>query len=151
MFVHFSQRGWTFEIIFVCKYVLFFCITSISICNWLKNEDFNISTHPTMQGNYKITKTPQSLVIIAPLASFQFSIKLFLNNRNEQILMRGHLTKDILIEQVVPQGDVISPYIFILMVEMLLIKINFSKSVKGINFATDESRSKKFGTTLQSP
>ena len=97
-----------------------------------------------MQGNYKITKTPQSLVIIAPLASFQFSIKLFLNNRNEQILMRGHITKDILIEQVVPQGDVISPYIFILMVEMLLIKINYSKNLRGIAFATHESRSETF-------
>ena len=52
-------------------------------------------------------------------------VKLFLNNRNAQILMGGHLTKDILLEQGVPQGDVISPYLFILMVKMFLIKINF--------------------------
>ena len=55
--------------------------------------------------------------------------------------MGGHLTKDIPHEQGVPQGDVISPYIFILLVEMLLIKIKFSKNLKGITFATNESRS----------
>ena len=40
--------------------------------------------------------------------------------------------------------DVISPYLFILMVEMLLIKINYSKKIKGITFATHESRSETF-------
>ena len=71
-------------------------------------------------------------------------VKLFLNNRNAQILMGGNLTNDILLKQGVPLGDVISPYLFILMVEMLLIKINFSKNLKGITFATHESRSETF-------
>ena len=38
--------------------------------------------------------------------------------------MEGHLTEKIVLEQGVPQGDVISTYVFILMVEVLLININ---------------------------
>ena len=56
----------------------------------------------------------------------------------------GHLASKILLEQGVPQGDVISPYIFILMVEILLIKINYTKNLKGIRYAKRESRSETF-------
>ena len=59
-------------------------------------------------------------------------------------MLGGHLTAKIILEQGVPQGDVISPYIFILMVEILLIKINYTKNLKGITFATMESRSETF-------
>ena len=48
------------------------------------------------------------------------------------------LTKKILLEQGVPQGDVVSPYIFILAVELLLIKINNTKLIQGINYAQKE-------------
>ena len=41
-------------------------------------------------------------------------------------------------------GNIILPYIFILTVEILLIKINFTKNIKGINFAKRESRSETF-------
>ena len=51
-------------------------------------------------------------------------IKLFFSSREAYILLGGELTKKILLEQGVPQGDVVSPYIFILAVEILLIKIN---------------------------
>ena len=47
-------------------------------------------------------------------------------------------------EQGVPQGDVVSPYIFILAVEILLIKINHTKNLKGITYAKKESRSETF-------
>ena len=50
-------------------------------------------------------------------------IKLFFSSREAYILLGGELTKKILLEQGVPQGDVVSPYIFILAVEILLIKI----------------------------
>ena len=55
--------------------------------------------------------------------------------------MGGHLTSKIMLEQGVPQGDVLSPYIFILMVE---IKINYTKNLKGIRYAKEESRSETF-------
>ena len=42
-------------------------------------------------------------------------VRTFLTKRNAQILLGGHLTDSISLEQGVPQGDIISPYIFILM------------------------------------
>ena len=71
-------------------------------------------------------------------------INLFFNQREAYILLGGHLTSKIMLEQGVPQGDVISPYIFILMVEILLIKINYTKNLKGIRYAKKESRSETF-------
>ena len=50
-------------------------------------------------------------------------VSLFFSNREAYILLGGELTKRILLEQGVHQGDVVSPYIFILTVELLLIKI----------------------------
>ena len=58
--------------------------------------------------------------------------------------MGGHLTEKIILEQGVPQGDVVSPYVFILMVEILLIKINHTANIEGINFAKSEGRSETF-------
>ena len=65
--------------------------------------------------------------------SIQKWIKLFFKGREAYILLGGFLTEKINLEQGVPQGDVISPYIFILVVEILLIKINFTSHLKGIN------------------
>ena len=74
----------------------------------------------------------------------------FLKDRDAQILLGGHLTESIYLEQGVPQGDVISPYLFILMVEILLIKITNTKNITGITYATQESRAETFAddTTL---
>ena len=71
-------------------------------------------------------------------------ISLFFRNRNAKILMGGHMSDEIHLKQGVPQGDVISPYIFILMVELLLLKINFTKHLTGIIFAKVEARSETF-------
>ena len=38
-------------------------------------------------------------------------VKLFFNNREGRILMDGHLTDKIYLQQGVPQGDIISPFI----------------------------------------
>ena len=59
-------------------------------------------------------------------------IRLIFCNREGRILMDGHLTEKIHLEQGVPQGDIISPYIFIIAVEILLIKITKSKNLKGV-------------------
>ena len=48
--------------------------------------------------------------------SIQKWINLFFDKREALILLGGHLSKKIILEQGVPQGDVISPYIFILCV-----------------------------------
>ena len=56
-------------------------------------------------------------------------INLFFSNREAVILMGGHLTKKILLQQGVPQGDIISPFIFIIAVEILLIKITHSQNI----------------------
>jgi hypothetical protein len=44
----------------------------------------------------------------------------------------------------VPQGDVISPYIFIVAVEVLLLKITFTKNITGIKFGSVAGRNETF-------
>ena len=68
----------------------------------------------------------------------------FYDGRDACIMMRGNLTDRIFLKRGVPQGNILSPYVFILTVEILLIKINFTRNIKGINFAKKESRSKTF-------
>ena len=77
-------------------------------------------------------------------------VSLFFNNREAMILMGGHLTNKIFLKQGVPQGDIISPYIFIIVVEILLIKITKSKNITGLPLGTGEIRAQTFAddTTL---
>ena len=44
--------------------------------------------------------------------SIRMWIRLFFDKREALILLGGHLSEKIILEQGVPQGDVISPYIF---------------------------------------
>ena len=55
-------------------------------------------------------------------------IRLFFDKREALILLGGHLSKKIILEQGIPQGDVISPYIFLLCVEILALKKIHKKS-----------------------
>ena len=70
-------------------------------------------------------------------------ISLFFSNREAYILLGGELTKKILLEQGIPQGDVISPFV-ILAGEIFLIKINHTKNLRGITHAKNEFRSETF-------
>ena len=56
-----------------------------------------------------------------------------ISNREAYILIGGKLTEKILLEQGVPQGDVVSPYVFILAVELMLIKINKPSELKELH------------------
>ena len=47
-----------------------------------------------------------------------------------------------------PQGDVISPYIFLLCVEILALKIKFNKNITGVIFAKKEAGFKFFADDL---
>ena len=71
-------------------------------------------------------------------------IHTFFSDRSACVLMKGNFTDTIFLRQGIPQGDIISPYIFILAVEILLIKINHTKHIKGITFGKEEGRSETF-------
>ena len=64
------------------------------------------------------------------------------------ILLGGHLSKKIFLEQGVPQGDVISPYIFLLSVEILALKIKYTKNLTEVIFAKEEERAEIFADDL---
>ena len=71
-------------------------------------------------------------------------IRTFFDKRTAFILSGGHQSKLITLHQGVPQGDILSPYIFLLAVEVLLIKINHTMNIEGIRYAKSESRSETF-------
>merc|ERR1711947_8099 len=75
-------------------------------------------------------------------------VRIFFNKREALILLGGHLSEKIFLKQGVPQGDVISSYIFLLVVEILFIKVNYTKNLTGIVFAKKEGRSKFFADDL---
>ena len=68
----------------------------------------------------------------------------FFCNRDVAVLIKSTFTDRILHGQGILQGDIVSPYIFVIAVEILLIKINFMKNFKGVTFAKYECRSKTF-------
>ena len=66
-------------------------------------------------------------------------VRLFLTERVAHLLLGGHLTLKILLEQGVPQGDIISPFIFIIVVEILLHnKDHKEQSHQGHQLQTEE-------------
>ena len=71
-------------------------------------------------------------------------ISLFFNDSEAMILMGGHMTERIFLRQGVPQGDIISPFIFIIAVEILLIKITKSKNIIGLKHGSREIRAQTF-------
>ena len=71
-------------------------------------------------------------------------IALFFYDREANVIINGHLSSTIKLQQGVPQGDVVSPYIFLLMVEILLIKITKTKHLTGVKYASEEDRASGF-------
>ena len=108
-------------------------------CNKEKNDsllfliDFR-KTFDSIDHNY-IYKVMEALNFGEDMIAW---MRLFLTERIAHLLMGGHLTLKILLEQGVPQGDIISPFIFIIAVEILLIKITKSRHIKGIKLQTEE-------------
>ena len=74
-------------------------------------------------------------------------MRLFFDKREAVILLGGHLSEKIFLRQGVPQGDVISPYIFLLCVEILALKVNYTKNLTGVVFAKKEGKPKFLPTT----
>ena len=68
-------------------------------------------------------------------------INLFFNERNTIILLSGELGRRIKLGQSVPQGDCLSPTIFNIVVDPLLLKIIHSKNLKGIDLALYQCKS----------
>ena len=71
-------------------------------------------------------------------------IAIFFNNREANVIINGHLSSTIKLQQGVPQGDVVSPYIFLLMVDIMLIKITKNKHLTGVKYASEEDRASGF-------
>merc|ERR1712030_100275 len=80
--------------------------------------------------------------------SIRMWVRLFFDKREALILLGGHLSKKIILEQGVPQVDVISPYIFLLCVEILALKLKYTKNLTGVIFAKKEARSEIFADDL---
>ena len=84
------------------------------------------------------------------LLIFKFSdnilnwINKFFTDRNACVMINGTFTDRIFLRQGIPQGDIISPYIFIICVEIPLIKINHTIHIKGIIFANQEEQIETF-------
>ena len=62
--------------------------------------------------------------------SFGKWVKVFFIDRKTYLLLQGFLGEAIQLEQGVPQGDVLSPYIFNICVEVLLLNICFTSQMK---------------------
>ena len=55
--------------------------------------------------------------------SFRSWVRLFFNDRVTYLIMNGYMEEKIALQQGVPQGDILSPLIFNIVVEMLLLRI----------------------------
>ena len=58
--------------------------------------------------------------------------------------MNGYLEEKINLEQGVPQGDILSPLIFNIVVEFLLLKIGYTKKLKGVKIPGGEARAEAY-------
>ena len=55
--------------------------------------------------------------------SFRKWVSLFFNDRETYLLINGHMEEKITLRQGVPHGDILSPYIFNICVEILLLNV----------------------------
>ena len=73
-------------------------------------------------------------------------VSLFFEGRNTQLLISGILGEKIPLDQSVPQGDILSPTIFNIAVDPLLLKIIYTKNLKGISIGGKSSTIPKLKT-----
>ena len=71
-------------------------------------------------------------------------INVFFSSPEANFIINGHMSSTLRLQQRVPQGDIVSPYFFLLMVEILLIKITKTKNLTGVNYAKFEDRASGF-------
>jgi len=76
--------------------------------------------------------------------SFRKWVQLFFTNRETYLMMNGFMEEKNFLQQGVPQGDILSPLIFILVVEFLLLKIGYTKTIKGVFFPHGEARAEAY-------
>ena len=117
----------------------------INLINLMKHDSKNIIPAIILLFDFQQAFDNLSYLFINnTLSLFDFGknvlnwISTFVSSRESCILMRGNLSDRIFLKKV-PQADIISPIIFILVVESLLIEINLTKNIKGMVFAKRES------------
>ena len=76
--------------------------------------------------------------------SFRKWVQIFFTNRETYLMMNGFMEEKIYLQQGVPQGDILSPLIFLLVVEFLLLKIGYTKTLKGVFFPHGEARAEAY-------
>ena len=100
------------------------------------------SRRPLTPINTKFINSALTIFNFEP--SFKHWVKVFFSGRQTYLLLHGYLGENIKFEQGVPQGDVLSPYIFNICVEILLLKICYTKELEGVKYAKRESRAECF-------
>ena len=68
----------------------------------------------------------------------------FFTNRETYLMMNGFMEEKIYLQQEVPQGDILSPLIFLLVVEFLLLNIGYTKTINGVFFPHGEARAEAY-------
>ena len=63
---------------------------------------------------------------------FRKWVQLFFGDRETYLMMNGFMEEKIHLQQGVPQGDILSPLIFLIVVEFLLLKIGHTKTLTGV-------------------
>ena len=59
--------------------------------------------------------------------------------------MNGFMEEKIELQQGVPQGDILSPLVFNIVVEILLLKVGYTVNLEGVFFPTGESMAESSG------
>ena len=66
-------------------------------------------------------------------------VNLFFSHRETYLLINGHMEEKITLDQGVPQGDILSPYIFNICVEILLLKVTETNLLEGVTWAKGQN------------
>ena len=72
--------------------------------------------------------------------NFIDSIKALYNSRYSYVMNNGHLTERIALERGIFQGCPISPYLFLLVIEIMALSIRQNDQIKGISFNNYEAK-----------